>query len=121
MDRDKIIDVIQAAPKQFQLVLFSIIRLTEDIKNKPKNQLFDRKIFTGDIYNFYQQICQKTKTELLTQRRIGDLIAEADMLGLINAKVISKGRHGRTREITLSLPVQVLEKTKLILKESLGV
>lgn len=121
IDRDKTLEVIQTATKQFQLVIFSIIRLTDEIKTKPKNQLFDRKIFTGDIYNCYQQLCQKTRTELLTQRRVGDLIAEADMLGLINARVISKGRHGRTREIVLSIPPQVLEKSRQILKENLGV
>lgn len=112
MDRDKILDIVEAAPKQFQLVLFSIINLTENQKGI--------KIFTGDIYNVYQQFCAKTKTEILTQRRVSDLIAEADMLGLINATVISKGRHGRTREIVLSIPKQVLQKSKDSLKESLG-
>lgn len=112
MDRDKILDIIQAAPKQLQLVLYSIIALTDVRKGD--------KIFTGDIYNFYQQACQKTKTEILTQRRVGDLIAEADMLGLINAQVISKGRHGRTREIVLSIPKPVLEKSRVAIRESLN-
>jgi len=112
MDRDKILDTISAAPKQLQLVIYSIISLTEAKK-------IDR-IFTGDIYNLYQQLCQKTKTEVLTQRRVGDLIAESDMLGLINAQVISKGRHGRTREIVLSIPKTVLDKSKIVLKESLN-
>ena len=49
-----------------------------------------------------------------------DLIAEADMSGLINAHVISNGRHGRTREITLSLPAQILGKAKEILHENLN-
>jgi len=113
MDRDKVLDIIQGAPKQFQLVLYSIISLSESKKLD--------KIFTGDIYQFYQQYCTKTRTEILTQRRISDLIAEADMLGLINATVISKGRHGRTREIISSIPPQILGKCKEILQESLGV
>ena len=112
MDRDKILDIVQCAPKQFQLVLMSIITLTEG--KKPG------KIFTGEIYQIYQQLCQSTKTESLTQRRVSDLIAEADMLGLINAQVISKGRHGRTREIVLSIPQQILRKSKEMLSESLG-
>ncbi|MBU3912604.1 MAG: orc1/cdc6 family replication initiation protein [Nanoarchaeota archaeon] len=112
MDRDKILDLMHSAPKQLQLVLFSIISLTESKKLD--------KIFTGDIYNFYQQLCQKSRTEILTQRRVGDLIAESDMLGLINARVISKGRHGRTREIVLSIPAAILEKAKGILRDSLN-
>ena len=112
MDKDKILDTIQAAPKQFQLVLYSIINLTE-------SKTLDN-IFTGDVYNLYQQLCSKTRTEILTQRRVGDLIAEADMLGLINARTVSKGRHGRMREIVLSIPAQILEKSKNSLRESLG-
>jgi cell division control protein 6 len=56
----------------------------------------------------------------LTQRRVSDIIAEIDMLGLINANVISKGRHGRTREIKLSIPLQLFDKIEAILIESLG-
>jgi archaeal cell division control protein 6 len=113
MDRDKILDIIQCAPKQFQLVIFSIISLSESEKGE--------KIFTGDIYQLYQQYCSKTKTEILTQRRVSDLIAEADMLGLINAQVISKGRHGRTREIVLSIPKPILLKTKELLQDALEI
>lgn len=112
IDRDKMFDFIQTAPKQMQIVLYSIIFLKESKEQE--------KIFTGDVYNLYQQFCQKTKTEILTQRRVSDLIAEADMVGLINAQVISKGRHGRTREILLSIPKNVIAKAKLSLQESLN-
>ena len=49
-----------------------------------------------------------------------DIIAEMDMLGLINARVISKGRHGRTREIKLLIPNNLLNKVNDILINSLG-
>jgi cell division control protein 6 len=112
IERDKILDIVETEPKQFQIVLYSIFQLT---KNKEL-----KEIFTGDIYNLYQEICKKIKTEILTQRRISDIIAEIDMLGLINANVISKGRHGRTREIKLSIPEQLFGKVEAILIESLG-
>ncbi|RZD30445.1 cell division control protein Cdc6, partial [Candidatus Parvarchaeota archaeon] len=111
IEKDKMLEIIENEPKQFQLVLHSIMQLTED-----KN--FE-KIFTGDIFNRYQNICEITKNEILTQRRISDIIAEFDMLGLINAKVISKGRQGRTREIKLMLSKNITEKAKDILKKSL--
>jgi len=41
------------------------------------------------------------------------------MLGLINAKVISKGRHGRTREIRLSVPSNLFDKVEAIVVDSL--
>lgn len=110
IDKDKMIEVVEVAPKQFQLTLLAVINLFD------KKQ---EKIFTGDVYNIYQSLCGRAKAEILTQRRISDIIAEADMLGLINARVISKGRHGRTREIKLSIPDKILGKIKSILYESL--
>ena len=112
IEKEKILDIIMTEPKQFQLTLLSVIQLTE-------NKKID-KIFTGDIYNTYQELCQKTGNEILTQRRIGDIIAEFDMLGLINAKVVSKGRYGRTREIKLAIPSQLIGKAKEIINESIG-
>jgi cell division control protein 6 len=112
LERDKIVDIVEAAPKQFQLVLLSILKLVEqkNIEN----------IFTGDVYNLYYELCKKVKIEILTQRRISDIIAEFDMLGLINARVISKGRHGRTREIKLAITDKIIPKIKIILSESLN-
>jgi cell division control protein 6 len=112
IERDKILDIVETEPKQFQIVLYSILQLT-----KEKTE----QMFTGDVYNLYQDVCKKTKSEVLTQRRVSDIIAEIDMLGLINAKVISKGRHGRTKEIKLSIPPQLTEKVDAILTESLGI
>ena len=86
-----------------------------------KNEKDKASFFTGDVYNYYQEVCGETKTEVLTQRRISDIIAEIDMLGLINARVISKGRHGRTREIRLSVPSNLFDKIEAILVEGLGI
>ncbi|ERH02641.1 MAG: orc1/cdc6 family replication initiation protein [Halonotius sp. J07HN6] len=49
---------------------------------------------------------------MLTQRRVTDLISELDMLGIVNAVVVSKGRYGRTKEMSLSVP---LEETEAVL------
>lgn len=115
IERDKILDIVETEPAQFQAVLYSIIQLTKDNKSGESN------FFTGDIYNYYQDLCNKIKIEVLTQRRVSDIIAEIDMLGLINAKVISKGRHGRTREVKLSVPSNIIEKVEAILIEALGI
>ena len=74
---------------------------------------------TTDGYNVYQEIYSKTKNETLTQRRVSDIIAEFDMLGIINARVISKGRQGRTREIKLMLASNIKPKAREILQKSL--
>jgi len=113
MERDKILDIVEREPKQFQLVLYSILQLTKE------NKTSQEKLFTGDVYNHYSDLCIKTKNDSLTQRRISDILAEIDMLGLINAKLISKGRHGRTREIKLSIPSNLFDRVESILEESL--
>ncbi len=111
IERDKILDIIETEPKQFQLVLYSIFKLLEKTKDG---------IFTGDIYTYYQDVCKNVNVDILTQRRVSDILAEFDMLGLINARVISKGRWGRTREVKLAIPENILEKSKGILVGSLG-
>ncbi|MBI3622898.1 orc1/cdc6 family replication initiation protein [Candidatus Pacearchaeota archaeon] len=111
MEKDKILDIIKTEPKQFQIVLSSIIKLGEDQKDAP--------IFTGDVYNFYQDLCAKNKFEALTQRRVSDIIQEFDMLGIINVRVISKGRGGRMREIKLAISREIARKAKEIINESL--
>jgi len=112
IERDKILDIIETEPKQFQLVLFSIFELIAKTKEN---------IFTGDIYSYYTELCKKVGIGALTQRRVSDILAEFDMLGLINARVISKGRQGRTREIKLAIPENILSKAKEILVSSLDI
>ena len=111
IEREKILEVIKTEPKQFQYVLYSIISLSE--KN---NETF----FTGDVYNSYQELCLKNKSEVLTQRRVGDIIQEFDMLGIINVRVISKGRGGRMREIKLAIAKSIVEKAKKLIEESIN-
>ena len=111
IEKDKMLDIIESEPKQFQLVLYSIILLNSDKDYG--------SIFTGDVYNAYQELCEKTKNESLTQRRVSDILAEFDMLGIINARVISKGRQGRTREIKLMLSEGINEKAREILEKSI--
>ena len=112
IERDKILDIIRTEPKQFQLTLLAIISLLEHDKLG--------NVFTGDVYNAYQRLCENTKTDVLTQRRIGDIISEFDMMGIINSSVISKGRQGRTRKIKLEIPNHLLPKVKEILFDSLN-
>ncbi len=122
IEKDKIFDIVKSEPKQFQAVLYSIIRLSEENKNPQKNllQKKDREIplFTGEVYNFYKDFCAKNHLEVLTQRRVSDMIQEFDMLGIINVRVISKGRGGRMREIRLAVSKGISEKIKGIIEES---
>lgn len=95
---DRIIEVVRTLPNQSKLIIYSILLLNKQSKKAGKNQAMT----TGEVYEVYKELCKKTRYNCLTQRRTADLISELDMLGIITARVISKGRHGRTREIQMS-------------------
>lgn len=110
IERDRFVDIITTHPKQFQAALYSILLIAQKAK---------QAIFTGDVYDLYKKICNDAMLRPLTQRRISDIIAELDMLGIINVKVVSKGRYGRTREIRLSLPQPIIPRIHKILEDQL--
>lgn len=110
MESDKYIDLIKSQPKQYQAVLYSIILLSEK----------DEKIYTGEVYSLYLDIIKKTGNRPLTQRRVSDIINEFDSLGIINVKLISQGRYGRTRDIELSYPKVLHPIIKSLLAKELG-
>ncbi|MBT3985422.1 ORC1-type DNA replication protein [archaeon] len=112
IERDRVHDIITTQPKQSQLSLLAILQTSK--------ALGDKNMFTGDIYELYKEFCFTTKVKPLTQRRISDLIAELDMLGIINAKVVSKGRYGRTRQISLGIPPSTIPKVEGLLREGLN-
>ena len=111
IEKDRVLDTINSQPKQSKAALYAILSLHSGKKES---------IFTGDIYEVYKKISSQIGLRPLTQRRISDIIAELDMLGIINAKLISKGRYGRTREISVSIPPTIVQKTKKILEEGLA-
>ncbi|MFA6888916.1 MAG: ORC1-type DNA replication protein [Candidatus Woesearchaeota archaeon] len=111
IERDRVIDIVKTQPRQQQTTLYTIFSLYNDQKSI---------IYTGDVYDVYKSICGKVGLYPLTQRRVSDIIAELDMLGIINAKVVSKGRFGRTREISVAIPQSVKPKIMTILQQSLG-
>ena len=110
IERDRVVDIVKSQPKQGQVVLYSIFNLNKS----------EKSLFTGDAYEIYKDKCSSCGLKPLTQRRVSDIIAELDMLGIINARVISKGRYGRTREISLAIPNSSVEELKGALEASLG-
>lgn len=65
---------------------------------------------TGELYLSYNTLAKKSGVEVLTQRRVSGILAELDLLGLIEAAVVSKGRRGRTKRIKLLIDNETLEQ-----------
>jgi cell division control protein 6 len=104
IELDRVVEVVRTLPTQSKIVLFATILLE---KNGVHN------INTGEVFNIYKRLCEEIDADVLTQRRVTDLISELDMLGIVNAVVVSKGRYGRTKEISLSVPIEETEHVLL--------
>ena len=60
----------------------------------------NKQVFTsGEVVQVYRDVAQTLDLDVLTHRRITDLISELDMLGVIKARLVSRGRYGRTKEM----------------------
>lgn len=67
---------------------------------------------TGSIYNEYKAIMRQLGLEVLTQRRVTDILGELTRLSFIDSDIISHGRYGRTKHVTLLTSFE-MEKTLL--------
>lgn len=97
IDQDRMIDALTSLPIQQKLVLLTIISNGEGSS-------------TGEIYSRYASICKKLGIESLTQRRVSGLISELDMLGLVSASTVSKGRYGRTKKVKPLVSMQLIKQ-----------
>ena len=104
IEKNKYIVMIKSSPKQLQAALYSIISSS---RVKP--------MYTGEAYERYCSFCAKIKLRALTQRAFSDLVSELDMYGFILARVFSRGRFGRTKEIMVNLPPEFPERLKQVL------
>jgi archaeal cell division control protein 6 len=98
MEHDRVEEAIRSLPVQNKAILFAASR-------------FDSGTNTGELYIAYNNLCKKLGIEALTQRRVSGILAELDLLGLVEASVISKGRRGRTKRIRLLIEGGGLAKT----------
>jgi len=101
IERDRVVEVLKTLPLHSKVVVLSIYLLNKAGKTKAT---------TGEVYSMYRSLCNRLRLDELTQRRVSDLINELDMLGIINAKVISKGRYGRTKIVKLSISEKSLRE-----------
>jgi cell division control protein 6 len=95
IERDTTMEAIRTLPTQSKVLLYATVLLEER---------GSRGTTTGEVYDVYKRLCKNISLDVLTQRRISDLISELDSLGILSSKVISKGRYGRTKEIRIEVP-----------------
>ena len=101
IEHDRVFDALTNLTTHSKLVLFSVYFL---------GKANISAAITGDIYEVYGELCKEVGTSTLTQRRVSGLINELDAMGLLNARVVSRGRYGRTKKISLAIPRSPFKK-----------
>jgi archaeal cell division control protein 6 len=97
IEHNRVVEALKNLPLHSKLVLLSVYHLDKS------------SVTTGEIYDVYNRICGELGAGLLTQRRLGTLVNELDVMGLLNAKVVSMGRYGRTKKIRLEISRTLLK------------
>ncbi|TRO46061.1 ORC1-type DNA replication protein [Candidatus Bathyarchaeota archaeon] len=101
IEHNRVFEALKNLTLHSKLVLLSVYHLNKS------------SVTTGEIYDVYNRICSEIGAGLLTQRRLGTLVNELDVMGLLNAKVVSMGRYGRTKKIRLEI-------SRTLIKEVFG-
>ncbi|UCG45204.1 MAG: ORC1-type DNA replication protein [Candidatus Bathyarchaeota archaeon] len=101
IEHDRINEVLENLPLHSKLTLCSVYFLS-----RAKVDC----IITGNIYELYCRLCDEIGLTPLTQRRVSSLINELDVMGLLNTRIVSMGRYGRTKRIHLSIAHSIVKR-----------
>ena len=102
VERDRVGEVLASLPLHSRILLISAMHLESARKDG---------YATGDVYGVYKELCKAGAVDHLTQRRISGLLNELDILGILNARVVSFGRYGRTKKIRLGVDAKAITTT----------
>jgi Cdc6-related protein, AAA superfamily ATPase len=91
IERDRTYEVVRSLPLHAKLILAAALSVPDETN-------------TGRLYSNYALMAKRLGIEPLTQRRISGILSELDVLGIINAPVVSSGRFGRSKRIRLAVP-----------------
>ncbi len=100
IEHDRVSEALSSLPLHSKIVVVGTYLLNNYM---PKDG-----VVTGNIYEIYKELCKKVEVEPLTQRRVSGLINELDLLGILNSRVVSFGRYGRTKKIRLGVPARAI-------------
>lgn len=101
IEHDRVSTFLKALPIHSKIIVCSLYLLRKTTTNSA---------ITGDVYEIYRELCGILGIGVLTQRRVSGLINELDINGILNSRLVSLGRYGRTKKIRLGIPIPVIEE-----------
>jgi len=102
IEHDRVSEVLKSLPAHSKILLVGAYLLSNHLPGGA---------ITGDVYEVYHELCGASDLEPLTQRRVSGLINELDVMGILNARVVSFGRYGRTKKIRIGVSPRVIAET----------
>jgi cell division control protein 6 len=97
-EMDRIVEATKTLPMHEKIALLGIV--SGGMK----------EMDTNEVYLNYHKLCEERDIKPLTKVRVSNFISELDMLGLITARKVSRGRYGLTRLITPNVSKEKVER-----------
>jgi archaeal cell division control protein 6 len=103
IELNKTIEIVKTLPTQSKVALLSAIFILEHGAQADMNA----------VYSMYKRMCNLLDIDILTQRRITDLLDELMQLRVIEGDIFYKGRYGR-KKVILKVAEQKLTRETLL-------
>jgi len=95
IEQDKVSETLRKLPLHEKLVILAV--------------MLSDKGSTGSIYDTYMELNKRLGVQPVTQRRVGMIISELDMQGILYAPIVNQGRYGRTKRISLAVQASLVK------------
>ncbi|OLS13542.1 MAG: cell division control protein 6 [Promethearchaeota archaeon CR_4] len=103
MSRDCVEDFLSRSPLQLRIVLLAVYLLQKYGVDPIK---------TGEVYATYCELYRLVERDTpLTLRRVTQLIKELNMIGILETKTKSDGRHGRSTYMKIQISLAQIQKS----------
>jgi cell division control protein 6 len=99
-EKDCFFEGVRTLPLQSKLVLLAAIFVSK---------MDGKETTTKEVYATYCTFCRHIGMDILTYRRVADLLSELDMLRILSSHVVSRGQHGRYKVISIPRITALLE------------
>jgi len=100
LESDRYITLLKSAPKQLQMTMNAVKKAIGNAK--------DGRTDSTAAYQAYEGLCREEMIRPLTSRAFGDMINELETYSFVKTRVISRGRYGKRKVLSVAHSVNTL-------------